>query len=117
MADAAGLDEDREGLRRHRRLSDAAQLWDDGGREESDLYRGIRLAAAEEWARDHGEELNATEAGLPRRRRCRSDAERRSQLRSNRRLRRLLASGPSSSSPSPPAQLPSTSGAANEARS
>jgi class 3 adenylate cyclase/tRNA A-37 threonylcarbamoyl transferase component Bud32/energy-coupling factor transporter ATP-binding protein EcfA2 len=34
------LDEDREGLRLHRRLGDAARLWDTGGRETSDLYRG-----------------------------------------------------------------------------
>ena len=109
------LDEDREGLRRHRRLSDAAQLWDDGGRE-SDLYRGIRLAAAEEWACDHGEELNATEQAFLDAGVVRVDAERRSQLRSNRRLRPCWRRDSSSSSPSPPAQLPSTSGAAANER-
>ncbi len=51
------LDEDRAGARVHRELSRAAQLWDSGGREPSDLYRGARLAAA----RELPAELNATE--------------------------------------------------------
>ena len=40
------LDEDRAGIRLHRQLSDAARLWEAGGREPSDLYRGARLAGA-----------------------------------------------------------------------
>jgi class 3 adenylate cyclase/WD40 repeat protein/energy-coupling factor transporter ATP-binding protein EcfA2 len=55
------LDEDREGLRLHRRLSDAARLWDAAGREATDLYRGTRLDAALEWARTNGELLNESE--------------------------------------------------------
>ena len=39
----AWLEEDRAGLRLHRRLGDAARLWDAGGREAGDLYRGTRL--------------------------------------------------------------------------
>jgi len=39
------LDEDRDRLRAERRLSDAAVEWDRGGRDESALYRGARLAA------------------------------------------------------------------------
>ena len=42
------LDADRAGARVHRELSRAAQSWDSGGREPSDLYRGARLAAARE---------------------------------------------------------------------
>ena len=42
------LEEDREGLRVHRHLTDAAQEWQRLGREEGELYRGARLAAAAE---------------------------------------------------------------------
>ena len=45
------LEEDRDGIRLHRQLGDAARLWDAGGREPSDLYRGTRLDAAADWAR------------------------------------------------------------------
>ena len=85
------LDEDREGIRLHRQLGAAARLWDAGGRDSSDLYRGPRLAAAADWAEAHREDLNATErrfldAGI-----AEADRERRAQLRANRRLRGLLA--------------------------
>jgi class 3 adenylate cyclase len=40
------LDEDRAGIRAHRQLSDASRIWNTGGRETSDLYRGTRLAGA-----------------------------------------------------------------------
>src|SRR5215207_7025779 len=50
------LDEDRAGIRAHQQLGDAARMWDAGGREASDLYRGARLAAAlelvESWLTD-----------------------------------------------------------------
>jgi DNA-binding SARP family transcriptional activator/WD40 repeat protein len=55
------LDEDREGRRVHRRLSESARAWSDGGRDRGDLYRGARLASALEWWADHAPELNATE--------------------------------------------------------
>ena len=55
------LDEDREGIRLHRQLGAAARLWDTGGRDPSDLYRGARLGAAADWAEHHREDLNATE--------------------------------------------------------
>jgi WD40 repeat protein len=86
------LDEDREGLRLHRRLGDAARLWEAGGREDSDLYRGARLTAALEWAQAHGPDLNAAERAFldESRRAGERDAER--QRRANRRLRALLAS-------------------------
>ncbi|GGK08868.1 hypothetical protein GCM10010123_43410 [Pilimelia anulata] len=41
---------DRDALRLHRRLTDAATAWDAQGREDGDLYRGPRLALAREWA-------------------------------------------------------------------
>ncbi|MBV9808635.1 MAG: protein kinase [Solirubrobacterales bacterium] len=85
------LDEDREGIRLHRQLGTAARLWDTGGRDPSDLYRGARLGAAVEWAEPRSEDLNATErsfidAGI-----AEADRERRAQLGANRRLRALLA--------------------------
>ena len=87
----AWLDDDRHGIRLHRQLGAAARLWDTGGRDPSDLYRGTRLGAAAEWAEHHPEDLNATErsfidAGVED-----ADRGRRAQLRTNRRLRGLLA--------------------------
>ena len=41
------IDEDREALRLHRRLTDAAGEWETAGREDGLLYRGPRLAAWE----------------------------------------------------------------------
>ena len=42
------LAEDREALRTLRQLTSAARAWEEAGREEGDLYRGPRLAAAAE---------------------------------------------------------------------
>jgi WD40 repeat protein/class 3 adenylate cyclase len=55
------LEEDREGLRVHRHLTEAAGEWERLGREEGELYRGARLAAAGEWAEAHREALNPLE--------------------------------------------------------
>ena len=85
------LDEDREGLRLHRRLGDAARLWDAGGREASDLYRGARLAAALEWADAHRRDLNATEREFLDESRAAGERDAERQRRANRRLRALLA--------------------------
>ena len=74
------LDEDRAGARVHRELSRAAQSWDSGGREPSDLYRGARLAAA----RELPAELNATERAFV-------EASVHEAGRERRRLRGLLA--------------------------
>ncbi|MFI6291485.1 hypothetical protein ACIBEJ_07835 [Nonomuraea sp. NPDC050790] len=41
---------DREGLRTHQRLAEAAETWHSLGRDPGALYRGVRLAAAREWA-------------------------------------------------------------------
>src|SRR5262245_48008031 len=85
------LDEDREGIRLHRRLGDAARLWEAGGREPGDLYRGTRLDAAAEWARARHADLNALERAFIEAGLARADAERRAQRRANRRLRAMLA--------------------------
>lgn len=42
------IEEDRERLRVHRNLTEAAHAWQELGREEGALYRGSRLAAAQE---------------------------------------------------------------------
>jgi WD40 repeat protein/class 3 adenylate cyclase/tRNA A-37 threonylcarbamoyl transferase component Bud32 len=85
------LEEDRVGIRLHRQLGDAARLWDAGGREPGDLYRGTRLAGAVEWAQSHPDELNAGERAFLDASVAEADRKRRAQLRVNRRLRVLLA--------------------------
>jgi len=85
------LDEDRAGIRLHRQLSQAARLWDKGGREPTDVYRGARLAGAVELAQSGRVELNVGERAFLDASVAEVDHERRAQLRSNRRLRALLA--------------------------
>jgi WD40 repeat protein len=87
----AWLTEDRERLRLHRQLTQAAQEWDALGREPDALYRGVQLAAAKEWTAQRDQELNMLERAF-------LDAsaawEARSFIltrRSNRRLRALAA--------------------------
>jgi Novel STAND NTPase 1 len=84
------LEEDREGIRLHRRLSDAARLWVAAGRESTDLYRGTRLDAAVEWARANGALLNETEREFLNASVDESAQTHRRQLKANRRLRRAL---------------------------
>jgi WD40 repeat protein len=55
------LEEDREGLRTHRHLTDRALEWERIGREPGELYRGARLATASEWAEQHADRLNPLE--------------------------------------------------------
>jgi hypothetical protein len=47
------LDQDREGLRLHRRLTDDAHLWESLGRDPGALYRGVRLATVQDWDDNH----------------------------------------------------------------
>jgi class 3 adenylate cyclase/WD40 repeat protein len=84
------LEEDRDGLRLHRRLSDSARFWDTAGRESADLYRGTRLDAAVEWAAGNGALLNETEQHFLTASVEESDRTQRGQLKANRRLRRAL---------------------------
>ncbi|MET8771515.1 hypothetical protein [Streptomyces sp. NPDC004658] len=88
------IDSERSRLRLHRRLTEDAQVWSDLGRDPGALYRGTRLAAAEEAFAEPGGRADFTAlersflaAGLEARER-----EQRATLRSARRLRRLLAS-------------------------
>ncbi|MDT7713321.1 MAG: hypothetical protein QOG46_2061, partial [Pseudonocardiales bacterium] len=55
------LDADRAGLHTHRRLTAAAREWDTLQREPAALYRGARLAAANEWAAEHSDRLSELE--------------------------------------------------------
>ena len=55
------LNENREGLRLHRQLTQAAQEWERLDREPEALYCGLRLAQALEWAADQPGDLNAFE--------------------------------------------------------
>ena len=55
------LEENREGLRLHRQLTEAAQDWSGMDHDPDLLYRGARLAQAREWASTHQEEMNALE--------------------------------------------------------
>jgi WD40 repeat protein/transcriptional regulator with XRE-family HTH domain len=55
------LTEDREGLRVHRHLTDAAREWAVLGGDAGALYRGARLAQAQEWAAANEGRLNDAE--------------------------------------------------------
>lgn len=57
----AWVAEDVEGLRVHRHLTEAADVWESLHREPAALYRGTRLAAALAWAEANGPRLNARE--------------------------------------------------------
>lgn len=55
------LEEDRDGLRLHRHLTEAAQEWENHQRDTGGLYRGARLAQALEWTSTHHGDLNVQE--------------------------------------------------------
>jgi WD40 repeat protein len=83
------LDDDRERLRTIRHLSTAAREWRQRGSPDADLYRGARLDAAIAFD-DGGEMLTPTEHEFITASIAGRDSERRTLLRTNRRLRRLL---------------------------
>jgi WD40 repeat protein/transcriptional regulator with XRE-family HTH domain/energy-coupling factor transporter ATP-binding protein EcfA2 len=57
------VEEDRTGLRLHRKLGDAAAAWEENGRQPHHLYRGPDLSAADDWLADptHASALNTAE--------------------------------------------------------
>ena len=55
------LNADREGLRLHRRLTEAAAEWQLAGQDEGLLFRGARLAQGREWATANPAALNEQE--------------------------------------------------------
>ncbi|WP_456340623.1 nSTAND1 domain-containing NTPase [Streptomyces mirabilis] len=81
------IEQDRERLRLHRRLTEAAQTWEELGREPGALYQGSRLTAVDEHL--HRRELTALEhAFLTASLKARDHAQRATR-RAARRLRRL----------------------------
>ena len=74
------LEEDAQGRRLHRQISEAAEAWDADDRDPGGLYRGARLSGALEWRAAHEEQMNATERAF-------LDAGRAAAGRAQRRLR------------------------------
>ena len=69
------LEEDREALRLHRHVTDAAQEWELLDRDPGVLYRGARLAQAMEWSRAHESDLNLLERSFLEASRSQADQE------------------------------------------
>ena len=87
------IDNDRAGVRIHRQLTSAAEVWRDSGRDPSALYGGGRLATAADWASDpvHSGDLNILEREFLDASAQRRLAEERAARHRTRRLRRLVA--------------------------
>jgi WD40 repeat protein len=85
------IDEDAEGRRLRRHITQAASEWDATGRDQGELYRGARLAAALDWSTDHIFELNELEREFVSESREASESQTKHVHRTNRRLRALLA--------------------------
>ncbi|MFI9569575.1 hypothetical protein [Streptomyces rishiriensis] len=94
FASTAGAEEDRERIRQHRRLTEEARAWLEHDRDLGALYRGARLARAEElFPADSARRaalLTASEREFLRAAICARDAERQAASRSIRRSRVLL---------------------------
>jgi WD40 repeat protein len=84
------LEDDVEGQRVFRHLAGSAEGWETLGRPESELYRGVRLAGATEWADRHLAELTATERTFIDASQIAAERELRAKARTNRRLRLAL---------------------------
>jgi DNA-binding SARP family transcriptional activator/WD40 repeat protein len=85
------IDDDRDGIRMHRHLTSAASAWDELGRDEGELYRGARLAAALSWINDAQADLSDHERDFIDASFELSGDQLRQQVRANRRLRVLVA--------------------------
>jgi WD40 repeat protein/tRNA A-37 threonylcarbamoyl transferase component Bud32 len=81
-------DADWRRLRHH--ITEAATEWHAAGRDQGELYRGARLAAALDWAADHALDLNELEREFVTESREATERETRRARRTNRRLRALL---------------------------
>ena len=84
------IEEDGQGRRLRRHITQAATEWDEAGRDQGELYRGARLAAALDWSSDHALELNDLERQFMAESREASEHETKRVRRTNRRLRGLL---------------------------
>ncbi|MFQ6170173.1 BTAD domain-containing putative transcriptional regulator [Oryzobacter sp. R7] len=87
---AGWLEDDVEGRRMLRHLTDAADSWEALGRVDSELYRGVRLSRALEWRRTSGVRLTSVETQFLRASEQRADAERRHEALAARRRRRQV---------------------------
>jgi WD40 repeat protein len=86
----AWIDENRESLIFHRRLTQAAGEWAENGRDPSYLYWGGRLAQADLWAEEHEGDLSEVEQAFLTASWAEREARRRSQAQArSRRLARL----------------------------
>jgi WD40 repeat protein/tRNA A-37 threonylcarbamoyl transferase component Bud32 len=85
------IEEDTEGRRLRRHITQAATEWDAAGRDQGELYRGARLAAALDWTADHALDVNELEREFVTESREASEQETKRVRRTNRRLRGLLA--------------------------
>ncbi|MEU3600926.1 helix-turn-helix domain-containing protein [Streptomyces sp. NPDC006798] len=84
------IDEERARLVAHRRLTDDAAAWEELGRDPDALYRGTRLAAAEEAFPPPHDGLTPAEHAFLTAGTTARDQEVRSRVRAERRLRRLI---------------------------
>ena len=84
------IEEDAEGRRLRRHITQAASEWETAGRDQGELYRGARLAAALDWSTDHAFELNELEREFVTESRDASEQEAKRIRRANRRLSGLL---------------------------
>ena len=84
------LDEDADGRRVHRHLTEAAAAWEAGGRDGADLYRGARLGSALAWVARRPETASALERAFLDASRAAAEAAEARALHDNRRLRGLL---------------------------
>jgi WD40 repeat protein len=85
------LTEDRDGLRTHRQLTDAAQAWKSLHRDAGSLYRGARLDRAQDWATGAEAALSPLEREFLYASRSARVAERTAERQRTRRQRRLVA--------------------------
>jgi WD40 repeat protein/DNA-binding SARP family transcriptional activator len=85
------LEDDAEGRRLRSHVTESARAWDEGGRDDGDLYRGARLTSALDWGDEHVSELNTAERAFLEAGRGASEGESARARRTNRRLRALLA--------------------------
>ena len=84
------IEEDGEGRRLRRHITQAAMEWNAAGRDQGELYRGARLAAALDWTADHALDVNELEREFVTESREASETETKRVRRINRRLRTLL---------------------------
>ena len=85
------IEEDAEGRRLRRHITRAATDWDAAGRDQGELFRGARLAAALDWTAAHALDVNELEREFVTESREASEQESKRARRTNRRLRVLLA--------------------------